>query len=365
MFLLLNLASSMYGVNRNNTTDLSNYTFSPVTFNEEWPKVWRLVIMVTMATLGTTLNGFFVASFFVERPLRRAGLVYLACIGLTDMIITGVILPVSSVVLLSGDWDNVRVCNVVQCLGMSAVYCYSLFFMFTAIEEYLRVCCSKQVYGIVTRCNVAITTITVFILSFTLGSVGVYLDLDYDYCERLHYGNIYYRAVSVVMLHLIPCLFTFYYLFAAHLSVCRRAATQPSYRRSHAYSRDKSITVLNLTTYATFFLAWVPYVIISFNLGAASDDTYYNSIWFGHGRAVLATSMYSIMDRGFRRAFAHLFNYCCCKSSLSGQLAPRHRREYCTRVRLLQPNMFMARSAQIRLAGRARAVSLIRETQHL
>ncbi|XP_045490120.1 kappa-type opioid receptor-like [Pieris rapae] len=357
----------MYGVNRNNITDpnTNNYTFSPVTFNDEWPKVWRLVIMVTMATLGTTLNGFFVASFFVERPLRRAGLVYLACIGLTDMLITAVILPVASVVLLSGDWDNVRVCNVIQCLGMSAVYCYSLFFMFTAIEEYLRVCCSKKVYRMVNRCNVAITTIAAFVLSFSLGSVGVYLNLDYDYCERLHYGNIYYRAISVVMLHLVPCFFTIYCLCAAYLSVRRRAASQPSYRRSFEYGQDKSIAALNLTTYATFFFAWIPYLIISFNLGSASNDQYYNSIWFGHGRAVLATSLYSILDRSFRRAFSHLFNYCCCKNNLSGPLAPRHRREYCTRVRLLQPNMFIARSAQIRLAGRARAASLIRETQHL
>ncbi|CAF4748902.1 unnamed protein product [Pieris macdunnoughi] len=355
----------MYGVATYSTDPNSNQTFSPVTFNKEWPEVWRLLIMLTLATMGTIFNGFFVGSFFVERRLCRAGLAYLACIGLTDTIITSVILPMSTVILLSRDWDDVNSCNVVHCLGMSAVYCYSLFFMLTAIEEYLRICCPKQVYGIITRGNVTITAIAVFVLSFTLGSVGVYLDLDYDYCERLHYGNTYYRAISVVMLHLIPCIFTFYYLFTAHLSVFRRAATQPRYRRSHAYGRDSSITALNLTSYIIFFIVWIPYVIISFNLGAASDDQYYNSIWFGHARAVLATSLYCIFDRIFRRAFVYLFNYCCCKRSLSGQLAPRHRREYGTRVRLLHPHMFMARSAQIRLAGRARAVSLIRETQHL
>ncbi|XP_047525072.1 uncharacterized protein LOC125062888 isoform X2 [Pieris napi] len=377
----------MDGVQTYATDPNSNHTFSPVTFNNEWPKVWRLLIMLTLASMGTILNGFFLGSFFVERPLRRAGLVYLACIGLTDMIITSVILPTSLVILLAEDWDRVNVCNAVHCLGMSTVYCNSLFYLvsimtesyywvflktepfpwlqLTAIEEYLRVCCSKQVYGIITRRSVVITAIAVFLLSFTLASVGVYLDLDYDYCERLHYGNTYYRAISVVMLHLIPCIFTFYYLFTAHLSVCRRAATQLSYRRSHAYSRDSSMTTLNLISYITYFFFWLPYVIISFNVGAASDAQYYNSIWFGHARAAIVTSIYSIIDRSFRRAFAYLFNYCCCKRSLSAQLAPRHRREYGTRVRLLHPNMFMARSAQIRLAGRARAVSHIRETQHL
>lgn len=48
--------------------------YSPVTLSNEWPKVERLVFMVIFACAGTTMNGFFVASFFVEEALRRVGM---------------------------------------------------------------------------------------------------------------------------------------------------------------------------------------------------------------------------------------------------------------------------------------------------
>lgn len=72
-FLSTDWLRSMYGVNRDNVPYPNTSTYSPVTLNNEWPVVERLLLMVTLSTIGTILNVFFVASFFVEPTLRRPG----------------------------------------------------------------------------------------------------------------------------------------------------------------------------------------------------------------------------------------------------------------------------------------------------
>ncbi|CAK1554636.1 unnamed protein product [Leptosia nina] len=341
----------MYGV-KNSTNSTGEPIFSPVTLSDEWPKVGRLIFVVTLCTLGTTLNGFFVASFFVESSLRKIGLVFLACVGMADMLITSGAMAVSSVILLAGEWDNLYVCSSVHFLGITSTYCFSMLFMFVALEDYMRLCCSTMVYNLIIKCNASAICVTIFILSFSLAGIGVYMNLDYDYCARAHYGNRYFRAVSGIIFHAAPSVLTTFCLISSYLWIKRRALKQVNYRRSYAYGRDYSYAVLNIVSYLVFIFAWLPYLITLLDIAYASNSKYYYSVWFGQGRAAFTSFMYPILNRNFRRAFAHLFNYCCCKSNLSAPLANRHRREYsrplATRVRVLHPNMFIARSAQLR-----------------
>lgn len=131
--------------------------YSPVTLSNEWPTLGRLLFMVFLSCLGSILNGFFVSAFFVERTLKRIGEskimspwnyicshiilnilhiwifplpgnVFLACVGLSDLILTAGVMPVSAVVLLSGEWDILPVCRALQFLTESSTYGYSLFF---------------------------------------------------------------------------------------------------------------------------------------------------------------------------------------------------------------------------------------------
>ncbi|XP_038216617.1 melatonin receptor type 1B-B-like [Zerene cesonia] len=346
-----------------NRTTISAVTlYSPVTLSGDWPKVGRLIFMVALSTIGTILNGFFVASFFVEYSLRRVGFVFLACVGLADLLITGGVMPISSVVLLSGEWDNEFVCNVQQFLAVSATYCYSLFFMCVAAENYLRLCCSQAAYDMLINCNVGFISVFIFLLSFSLGGVGVYLGLDYDYCKRAYIGNSYYRVISTALFHALPSACTIFCLISSYYGVRRRASQQISYRRSLAYGRDSSIATLNIIAYLFFFSAWIPYLIFSIDLPGVTDTKYYYSIWIGLGRSVFTSFMYGILNRNFRRAFAHLFNYCCCKSTLSGPLASRHRREY--RQGTSDVRVHIMHQA-VSTSSPQRATSSIRETQEL
>lgn len=63
----------MYGVGFNAATNDTTRFISPVTLSSEWPTLGRLLFMVVCSCTGTTMNGFFVASFFVEPSLKRAG----------------------------------------------------------------------------------------------------------------------------------------------------------------------------------------------------------------------------------------------------------------------------------------------------
>lgn len=47
--------------------------YSPVTLSREWPTLSRLIFIVFWSFLGSIINGFFVASFFVEHALKRLG----------------------------------------------------------------------------------------------------------------------------------------------------------------------------------------------------------------------------------------------------------------------------------------------------
>lgn len=174
--------------------------------------------------------------------------------------------------------------------------------------------------------RVGLVAVSVFTVSITAAAVGVYMDLDYDYCQRKHYGDFYFRVATSVLFHAIPFILTIFGLISATLRIRRRARMHAHYRRSQQYERDHSTAVLNIMAYILFVSAWIPYLIVVHEFPGTSDSKYYHCVWIGVCRSVLTSFIYGILGRNFRRAFAHLFNYCCCKSTMSGSLANRHRR---------------------------------------
>ncbi|XP_072930831.1 melatonin receptor type 1A-like [Epargyreus clarus] len=303
-----------------------NRTYSPLTLAYDWPKISRLLFLVACSCIGTIMNGFFVASFIVERSLRKVGNVFLACAGLADLIVTTVVMPTSAVVLLSGEWDVAPVCYFLHFLTESSTYSYSFLFLFVAAENYYRVCRTPEEYKKFVSMKVGVVVSLIFTLSFVTAGVGVYYELDYDYCSRLHYGNFYFRAITTVLFHGVPCLFTFIGLLIAFVRVQRRARKQVQYKRSQLFDRDFTSTTLNLGAYGLFALAWTPYLIVVHEFPGTSDAKFYHSAYIGLSRSIISSFLYAFMNRNFRRAYAHLFNYCCCKSTLSGSFASRHRR---------------------------------------
>ncbi|XP_073956460.1 melatonin-related receptor-like isoform X1 [Choristoneura fumiferana] len=312
----------MHGGRKNETERV----FSLVTLNHAWPKRDRLLFTVACSVFGCIMNGFFVASFFVEDHLKRIGLVFHACVGMSDLIVSMAVIPVSAVVLLSGEWDTDAVCYALQFLTEASTYSYSIFFALVAVETYYRLCRSSEEYDVFISKRVDLISLFVFAVSFITAAVGVYLGLDYDCCYRLHYGNFTFRITTNVILHVIPCLITIFCLSSASLKMKSRAKKHNHYRKSQQYENDRYAHYLNITAFILYVSAWLPYVIVVHEFPATTDSRFYQSVWLGVGRSVITSVLYGTMDRRFRRAFAHLFNYCFCKSTLSGPFASRHRR---------------------------------------
>lgn len=174
--------------------------------------------------------------------------------------------------------------------------------------------------------RVGLVAVLVFCISVLFAGIGVYFGLDYDYCERSHHGNFYYRNITFVIFHAIPCLVTFLGLLTASVHVHRRAKVQIHYKRSQQYDRDFSSTNLNITVFLLYVIGWIPYLVVIHEYPNSSDNKYYHCVWVGVCRSLFTSFLYSIMNRSFRRAYAHLFYYCCCKSTLTGSFNSRHRR---------------------------------------
>ncbi|XP_068630829.1 uncharacterized protein [Battus philenor] len=304
----------------------ANRTYSPIALTEEWPRINRLLLVTMGMCVGTIMNVFFVTTFFVEHTLNRAGYVFLACTAISDLLITAGVMPASAVVLLSGQWDSVDHCRALQFLTETSTYSYSVFFALVAIENYYRLYRSDDDYDWFISMRIGLVCTSVYTMTTTAAAVGVYLGLDYDYCERRSLGNVFYRQLTSGLFYGIPFIITIFGLFASVIGIARQVRTLIHYRRSDQYYTDRASAAVNITSFIFYVAMWTPYLVIIYLYPGASDPVYYKSAWLGIGRSTFTTFFYALFISNFRRAYARVFNYCCCKSTLTGPQCTRYRR---------------------------------------
>ncbi|KPJ09107.1 hypothetical protein RR48_15248 [Papilio machaon] len=170
-----------------------NRTYSPIALSQEWSRVSRLMFVFILCVFGTIMNGFFIASFFVENKLSKKGNVFLALVGVADFMITAGVMPVSVVVLVSGQYDNPDVCHALQFITEVSTYTFTMFFMLSAIENYCQMGCSSAHTRKFVNLAVNPGILLVYGASISASAYGVYNGYDYDYCQRLHHGSYYSR----------------------------------------------------------------------------------------------------------------------------------------------------------------------------
>lgn len=207
--------------------------------------------------------------------------------------------------------------------------------------------------------HIGCLSIIVFCISVVIAGVGVFLDLDYDYCERKHFGNFYFRIITFVAFHIVPSVLTVFGFVSSMKKICKKTSEQPPYKRSHLYERDYAATSLNLTAYLFYVVAWIPYLVIVLEFPSTSDTHFYYGAWIGICRSGITSFLYFAANKYFRRAFAHLFNYCCCKNTLSSSFGGRHRPSCNVRVHI------MHKAVNSHSPQRHRSASACRETQEL
>lgn len=211
----------------------------------------------------------------------------------------------------------------------------------------MRLCTTQdgpQWFG---RSNVtAIILLIWFIGSVASGLQYVY-DVSFDYCNRknnkhllpvetgmrfninllsstFNDQNLVYFPIDtgvIVTLILIPTLIT----FLVHIRIiidAKKFMSQPSFKPSSAYKSDFSLVRSNFYSFLTFVLFWLPFSIvfaISFSTSPQniSDKMFYYTAWIGLSKSCFHNIIYCMTNRHFRNAYVNLFNYCCCKTTVS------------------------------------------------
>ncbi|XP_050684042.1 uncharacterized protein LOC126978955 [Leptidea sinapis] len=164
--------------------------YSGVTLNSEWSRGGRLLFILGCAGFGTFMNIFFVAAFFVSEALWKRENIFLAFVGLSELIVPAVVLPIVSLVLVSGEWDNIYVCKAIQTLCVWSTYSSYVLFMFASLENFMKVFFPKSSYDAFCQRKIVIPiTLGVIVGSLVLAVLGTVYELDYDYCEHSYSGN--------------------------------------------------------------------------------------------------------------------------------------------------------------------------------
>lgn len=135
------------------------------------------------------------------------------------------------------------------------------------------------------------------------------------------------------ILILLPLFIT----FLVHIRIiidAKKFMGQPNFKANAMYKSDFSLVRSNFYSFLTFVLFWLPFAIIfsiSFTTSHQniSDKMFYYAAWFGLSKSCFHNIIYCLTNRHFRNAYFNLFNYCCCKTTVS--TARRRQTEIATR----------------------------------
>jgi hypothetical protein len=123
------------------------------------------------------------------------------------------------------------------------------------------------------------------------------------------------------VLILLPLLIT----FLVHIRIiidAKKFMSQPTFKPSVSYKSDFSLVRSNFYSFLTFVIFWLPFAIVfliafsTFPLNI-TNKMYYITAWIGLSKSCFHNFIYCITNRYFRNAYFKLFNYCCCKTTVS------------------------------------------------
>lgn len=123
------------------------------------------------------------------------------------------------------------------------------------------------------------------------------------------------------MLIILPLLST----LLVHIRIiidAKKIMSQPSFKPTAVYKSDFSLVRSNFYSFLTFVLFWLPFGIVfaisvTTSSSAINDKVFYYTSWIGLSKSCFHNIIYCITNRHFRNAYFNLFNYCCCKTTVS------------------------------------------------
>lgn len=174
---------------------------------------------------------------------------------------------------------------------------------------------------------VTIIVLLVFAFSFSLAIVGTNYGLDYDYCERSHAGDYYFR-LATTSIHGFTFIVAITGFTASYFKLSNHNRIRARYRRSVHYHNSMSAIKLNTFVYLLYVTLWVPYLSVVNFFPNASDAIYYESICLAIFRSLLSSLLYGSLSPTFGRSYSALFYYCFCRISMQNYPNRQRRAEY-------------------------------------
>ena len=247
-------------------------------------------------------------------------------VALADLLITGLVFPASTVVLLAGLKDAPEVCNFQSFLAILCCLVTLLTLAATAAENYARLCLSQDCYAMLTSTRITVAVLTIWLLSGLTVTLQFVYNVGPGYCKphRLTGDVLPHYVIVGAFFVLLPASLT----FACYLHITLRirvAKSRPSFKPPMSFSWDYSLMKTNLYSFMLFVVFWLPFGI---TLGVGSVRTissrlFYNLAWFALSKSCFNNFLYCLTNRHFRNAYVNLFHYCCCKTTVSFSRRPR------------------------------------------
>ncbi|XP_032679614.1 melatonin receptor type 1A-A-like [Odontomachus brunneus] len=286
---------------------------SPVTLSSAWSRVARLLLLVSLAVCGSVGNVFMISAVVVEDQLNKRGNAFLVNVALADLLVTGLIIPVSVIVILAGHTESLSTCRFEWTLEALCFLVTVLTLATIAAENYARLCLPER-YASLTACHVTSTIIAVWMIAVIAVVLQSFLNVGPDFCRRRLSGITMEQVIGASVLVGLPALVTIF-LFVK-LVICIRRATRGSYKLPAATSADYELTKTNMCSYLMFVVFWLPFglAVCINSFMPISSRVLYNLAWFALTKSCFNYILYGVADRHFRSAYVKLFHYCCCKT---------------------------------------------------
>ncbi|CAH0548089.1 unnamed protein product [Brassicogethes aeneus] len=315
-----------------NITDASGHganSVSPVTLNPDWSRLARLILLASLAAIGSVGNVFMISAVMIEDYLRKRGNTFVVNVAFADLLVSGLVVPASAVVILAGLKDNLTVCRFQWFLAALCFLVTMLSITAVAAENYIRLCCSPTFYDKLTRTKITVILLVFWIVGVFVSALQFVPDLSFDYCTRKYPGLVPYQATVGAVLVVVPILITFYCYIRALIQV-RRFKSRASFKAPITFNWDCSLMQSNMYSFILFVLYWLPFGVC-LAVGTTrkiNDKTFYNLAWLAITKSCINSILYCLTNRHFRAAYVNLFHYCCCKTTVSFS---RRQRPECVR----------------------------------
>ncbi|KAG5306234.1 RYAR protein, partial [Acromyrmex insinuator] len=310
--------SKAMNINMNSDSDVS-----PVTLSSAWSRVARLLLLASLAVGGSVGNVFMISAVVVEDQLNKRGNAFLVNVALADLLVTGLVIPVSVIVILAGYAESLGACRFEWTLEALCFLVTVLTLATIAAENYARLCLPAERYASLTAGRVTAIIIVVWLIAMTVVALQSSLDIGPDFCRRRLSGIAMEQAVGASILVGLPALTTIFLYVKLVIRV--RRATRGSYKPPAAFSWDYELTKTNMCSCVMFVVFWLPFglAVCVNSFVPVSTRVLYNLAWFALSKSCFNNLLYCVADRHFRSAYVKLFHYCCCKTTVSFSRRPR------------------------------------------